>query len=112
MNPHASPSPSPRDDLLAPSPFNFAAYVAGPSASRPPHATAITIVEGDTATDWSWAQVHARIAAWQRLLDGYALPQRARVVVSLPNCVDIPAATLAIAGLGLVAVVLSPQLSE
>lgn len=112
MNPSAPPAASTRDDLYAPSPFNLAAYVAGPGALRPPHATAITIVEGDRATDWSWAQVHARIAAWQQLLDAYELPQGARVVVFLPNCVDIPAATLAIAGLGLVAVVLSPQLSE
>lgn len=105
------PHPAMASSNQPPNAFNFARYVTAPGPSRPADAVALTMIEGTTHHDWTWADIWGRMAGWQRVLDTYALPPEARVAICLPNCVDIPALMLAAGAIGLIPVVLSPQLS-
>lgn len=99
-------------DNLPPERFNLARYVTEPTSLRSAHAVALTMIEENTQRDWTWADIWGRMAGWQSVLDGHALPRGARVIIFLPNCPDIPALMLAAAAVGLVPVVLSPQLRD
>lgn len=98
--------------IQPPARFNLARYVTEPSSLRPAHAVALTMIEENTQRDWTWADIWGRMAGWQSVLDAYRLSRGARVIIFLPNCPDIPALMLAAAAVGLVPVVLSPQLRD
>lgn len=103
--------PTPDTVRSVPPDFNLAHYVAAPSELRRAEAIALTMVQGHERTDWTWRAIWSRMAAWQQLLAKYSLKRGDRIVLFLPNCVDVPALMLAASALGFVPVVLSPQLS-
>lgn len=95
-----------------PASFNFASYVTAPHATRAAEHIALTMITGADIEQWTWAQIWARMCAWQDVLQNYDLRPGSRIVLALPNCPDIPALMLAAGALGLVPVVLSSQLRE
>lgn len=97
---------------LPPHNYNFAQQITSPSSLRTREQIALIMVEERRRHVWTWQMVWERMAAWQQLLPQYPLRTGDRIVLCLPNCVDIPILMLAAAAHGFVPVVLSPQLAD
>lgn len=91
--------------------FNLAEYVIGPGPLRPDDQIALTMLEEESVTHWTWYRVRKRVAAWQTVLHNHGINKGDRIVLFLANRVDVPALLLASAAHGIISVVLSPQLS-
>ena len=93
-----------------PARYNLAADVASIGPARQAEQVALTMVHGVARRHWRWSELWGRMAAWQTLLEKERLQTGDRIVIFLPNCPDVPALLLAATAIGLVPVVLSPQL--
>lgn len=88
---------------------NYAENVLRHAQDRPGDAAIVRIEEDGSTSEWSWAELSARVGALQARLRAAGVGPGDRVGAVLPNIPEAVAALLATAGLGAIWAVASPD---